>query len=138
MEERGYIKKLVKGNRSISKASYTTLEDIVIVKHFTQVWTGLANYYSGCTNLAKLQYIRYLLHVSCAMTLSHRHQSSTKKIFAKHGKTLTGSNGKVKTSFPYRKEWSVTKKRWQNKHKFVDPFQIYANRISRSQLKNKC
>lgn len=132
MEERGYIKKLVKGYRSISKASYTTLEDIVIVKHFTQVWKGLANYYSGCTNLAKLQCIYYLLYVSCAMTLSHRHRSSTKKIFAKHGKTLTVSNGKLTTSFPYWKEWSVTKKKWQNKRKFVDPFKIYANRISRS------
>lgn len=124
MEERGYIKKLVKGHRSISMASYTRLEDIEIVKHFTHVWTGLANYYSGCTNLAKLQYIHYLLHLSCALTLSHRHRSSMKKIFAKHGKTLTVSNGKVKTSFPSQKELSVTKKRWQNKRKFIDPFQI--------------
>ena len=122
MEERGYIKKLAKGHRSISKASYTTLEDIVIVKHFAQVWTELANYYSGCTNLAKLQYIQSLLHVSCAMTLSHRHRSSTKKIFAKYGKTLTVSNGEVKISFPYRKERPVTKKRWQNKRNFFDPF----------------
>lgn len=130
MEERGYIEKLVKGHRSISKASYTRLEDILIVKHFTQVWTGLANYYSGCTNIAKLQYIHYLLHRSCAMTLSHRHRSSIKKIFAKHGTTLTVSNGKVKTSFPYWKEQSVTKKIWQNKLNFVAPFQIYANPIS--------
>jgi group II intron reverse transcriptase/maturase len=130
MEERGYIKKLVKGHRSISKVSYTRLKDILIVKHFTHVWTELANYYSGCTNLAKLQYIHYLLHLSCAMTLSHRHRSSIKKIFANHGETLTVSNGKVKTSFPYRKEWSITKKIWQNKRHFVAPFHIYVNRIS--------
>jgi group II intron reverse transcriptase/maturase len=122
MEERGYIKNLVKGHRSISKASYTTLEDIAIIKHFAQVWRGLSNYYSGCTNLAKLQYIHYLLHLSCAMTLSHRHRLSTKKIFAKHGKTLTVSNGNISTSFPYRREWSITKKKWQNKQEFVDPF----------------
>jgi RNA-directed DNA polymerase len=138
MEDRGYSKKLAKGHCSVSKASYTTLEDIVIVKHFAQVWRGLANYYSGCTNLAKLQYIQYLLHMSCAMTLSHRHRSSTKKIFAKYGKTLTVSNGNISTSFPYRREWSIMKEKWQNKQNFVDPFRIYANRISRSQLNHKC
>ena len=141
MEERGYIKKLVKGHRSISKASYTPLEDIAIVKHFAQVWRGLSNYYSGCTNLSKLQYIHYLLHVSCAMTLSHRHRSSTTKIFAKHGKTLKVSNGNISTSFPYRKEWSIKKRKWKNKQEFADPFQIYANRISRSprsQLNHNC
>jgi group II intron reverse transcriptase/maturase len=126
MEERGYIKKLAKGHRAISKASYTTLEDIVIVKHFTSVWRGLANFYSGCTNLSKLQYIQYLLYMSCAMTLSHKHRSSTKKIFAKHGKKLIVTNGKIKSSVPSRMEWSVKNRKWQNKLKFVDPFRIYA------------
>lgn len=135
MEERGYIKALPdKGHRAISKASYTTLEDIVIVKHFSSVWRGLENYYSGCTNLSRLQYIHSLLHLSCAMTLSHRHRSSIKKIFTKYGKTLKVSNTKTSTSFPYRKEWSINQKKWQHKQEFVDPFQIYANRISRSQL----
>jgi group II intron reverse transcriptase/maturase len=126
MEERGYIKKLVKGHRSISKASYTPLEDITVVNHFAQVWRGVYNYYSGCTNFSKLQYIHYLLHISCAMTLSHRHRSSTKKIFAKHGKPLKVSNGKISTSFPYRKEWSIKNRKWQNKQEFADPFQISA------------
>ena len=124
MEERGYIKKLIKGHRSISKASYTSLEDIAIVKHFAQVWIGLSNYYSGCTNFLKLQYIHYLLHISCAMTLSHRHRSTTKKIFIKYGKVLKVSNGNISTSFPYRKEWSIKKRKWQNQQKFADPFQI--------------
>jgi len=122
MEEKGYIKKLIKGHRSISKVNYTTFEDIVILKHFSQVCIRLENYYSGCTNLGKLQYIQYLLYISCAMTLSHRHRSSIKKIFEKHGKTLTVSNGKVKVSFPYRTKWSRMKKKWQNNRKFVDLF----------------
>lgn len=139
MEERGYIKKLPdKGYRPISKASYTTLKDIVIVKHFSSVWRGLENYYSGCTNLSKLQYIHYLLQMSCAMTLSHRHRSSVKKIFAKHGKNLKVFNGNIETNFPYRTRWSVKDRKWQNKQLFVDPFEIYANRITRSQLKKNC
>jgi hypothetical protein len=97
MEERGYIKKLVKGHRSISKASYTPLEDIVIVQHFAQIWRRLFNYYSKSTNLSKLPYIHSLLHVSCAMTLNHRHRSTTKKIFAQHGR----KNGKDKLSLIY-------------------------------------
>jgi len=112
MEKRGYIKKLVNGYRSISKANYTTVKDIRIVKQFTQVWKRLANYYSGSTNFTKLQYIHYLLHLSCAMTLSHRHRLTVRKIFAKHGKTLTVYYGKIKTNFPYRKEWSINKKIW--------------------------
>jgi RNA-directed DNA polymerase len=138
MEEKGYIKKLVKGYRSISKANYTPLEDIAIVKNFAQVWEGLSNYYSGCTNFSKLQYIHYLLHVSCAMTLSHRHRSSTKKILAKHGKTLKVSNNNISTSFPYRKEWSLKKKKWQNKQEFTDPFQMHSNRIFHPQLNHNC
>jgi len=112
MEKRGYIKKLVNGYRSISKANYTTVKDIRIVKQFTQVWKRLANYYSGSTNFTKLQDIHYLLHLSCAMTLSHRHRLTVRKIFAKHGKTLTVYYGKIKTNFPYRKEWSINKKIW--------------------------
>mmetsp|Transcript_37340 Transcript_37340/g.63597 ORF Transcript_37340/g.63597 Transcript_37340/m.63597 type:complete len:518 (-) Transcript_37340:634-2187(-) len=112
IEERGYIKKLVKGHRPISKTSYTTLEDIVIVKHFAQVWRGLLNYYSGSTNPSKLQYIHYLLHASCAMTLGHRHRLNMTKIFAKHGKTLKISNGHISLNFPYRKEWDRKKRKW--------------------------
>ena len=113
LEERGYIKKLTKGYRSISKGNYTNLSDIIIVKHFRKVWLRIATYYSGCTNLSKLQYIHYLLHISCAMTLSHRHRSTIKKIFTKYGKTLTVTNSYNKTKFPYRDKWIFTDRVWQ-------------------------
>ena len=113
LKERGYIKKLTKGYRSISKVNYTTLSDIIIVKHFRKVWLRIATYYSGCTNLSKLQYIHYLLHISCAMTLSHRHRSTIKKIFTKYGKTLTVTNSYNKTKFPYRDKWIFTDRAWQ-------------------------
>jgi hypothetical protein len=67
------------------------------------------------------------------MTLSHRHRSSTKKILAKYGKTLKVSNNNISTSFPYRKEWSIKKNKWQNKQEFADPFQMHSNRIFHSQ-----
>jgi group II intron reverse transcriptase/maturase len=138
LEERGYLKKLPTRYFPTSKGSYTTLQDEVIVNHFKKVWIGIENYYSGCTNLTKLQYIHYLLHMSCAMTLAHRHRSSSTKIFKKHGKTLTVTNGQKNISFPYRNKWSIKDRKWLNKHKFVDPFSIYANRVSRSTLNQKC
>ncbi len=135
MKERGSIKNLPeKGHRAISKASYTTLEDIVIVKHFSSVWRGLENYYSGCTNLS----IHYLLHMSCAITLSHRHRSTVRKIFAKHGKTLKVYNSDTEINFPYQTKWSVKDRKWQNKQLFIDPFEIYANRVSRSHPNASC
>jgi hypothetical protein len=89
MKERGYIT-YDKNNkvRPISKSSYTQLEDVIIVNHFKSVWLGLKNFYSGSSNRLHLQYIHYLLHISCAMTLAHRHRSSVKKILKKHGKRL--------------------------------------------------
>jgi hypothetical protein len=101
MEEKGYIKKLVNGYRAISKTNFTMLNDIVIINHFAQVWTAIATYYSKCTTTSKLQYIQSILRLSCAMTLSHRHRSSIKKIFIKYGKTLMIFNGKIQINFPY-------------------------------------
>lgn len=138
MQERGYIRKLTKGYFPTSKKTYTTLQDIVIVKHFQAVWRGIENYYSGCSNLKKLQYIYCLLRMSCAMTLAHRHRTSSKKIFRKHGKMLKIMEGKRSKSFPLRKTWSLKDRRWLNRRVFVDPFTIYANRVSRSTLQTNC
>ena len=114
--ERGYFKKLKNGIRPISRASYAVLEDHVIVNHYRSIWLSLLNYYSGCTNRGRLQYIHYLLHMSCAMTLGHRHRMSCSKIFRKHGKTLTIKvkyKGKKKTvSFPYKTNWKLSERKW--------------------------
>lgn len=137
--ERGYITYINNKIRPTSKSSYTTLEDIVIVNHFRSVWLGLFNFYSGSTNRSHLQYIHYLLHMSCAMTLAHRHRSSSNQIFKKHGKRLEileiqGDSRKVVSSFPYHTSWKVSDKKWQSAKKFKDPFTIYPNRVSRTRL----
>jgi hypothetical protein len=77
--ERGYFKMLPKGVLPISRAAYAVLEDHVIVSHYRSLWLGLLNYYSGCTNRGRLQYFHYLLHMSCAMTLGHRHKCRRRK-----------------------------------------------------------
>lgn len=135
--ERGYI--IYENNkiRPISKSSYSLLEDVVIVTHYKSVWLGLQNFYSGSTNRSHLQYIHYLLHMSCAMTLAHRHRSSSTKVFNKHGKNLeildqTVNPPKVIASFPYQTSWKNSDRKWYSGKSFKDPFRIYANRVSKS------
>jgi len=138
--ERGYLKKLNKGVRPISRASYSVLEDHVIVSHYRNIWLGLLNYYSGCTNRGRLQYIHYLLHMSCAMTLGHRHQMSCSKIFKKHGKNLEIKiPHKEKTvRFPYKTSWRLSERRWLLGKEATPPTYRYENLVSRSSLGLPC
>lgn len=143
LQERGYITYLNHKVRPISKGSYTPLEDAVIVNHFRSVWLGILNFYSGSTNRSHLQYIHYLLHMSCAMTLAHRHRSTSSKIFKKHGKRLEirdpkGDHTKIIASFPYHTSWKVTDRKWQMAKTFKDPFTVYASRVSRTRLNKPC
>jgi hypothetical protein len=138
--DRGYFQKLKNGIRPISRASYSVLEDHVIVSHYRSIWLGLLNYYSGCTNRGRLQYIHYLLHMSCAMTLGHRHRMSCSKIFRKHGKSLTikiPHTGKT-VSFPYKTSWKLSERRWLHGKQVQIPTYLYANLTTRSSLGLPC
>ena len=137
--EKGYLKSLKNGIRPISRSPYTVLEDHVIVSHYRSLWLGIFNYYSGCTNRGRLQYIHYLLHMSCAMTLGHRHRMSCSKIFKKHGKGLTVKipHTDKTVSFPYKTTWRLSEKEWFLGKKFIT-FDRYANLVSRSSLGLSC
>ena len=139
-EKRGYLKRLPNNVRPISRSSYTVLEDHVIVSHFRNLWLGILNYYSGCTNRGRLQYIHYLLHMSCAMTLGHRHRMSCSKIFRKHGKTLTIKvpHSEKTVSFPYKTSWKIKERKWLRGKQVMIPTYHYANLISRSSLGLPC
>lgn len=138
--ERGYFKQLPNRVRPISRASYSVLEDHVIVSHFRSVWLGLLNYYSGCTNRGRLQYIHYLLHMSCAMTLGHRHRMSCSKIFKKHGKALTVKipDTEKSVSFPYKTKWGLNERKWLRGNSVAIPTHRYANLVARSSLGLPC
>ena len=112
--ELGYLKKDAKGVRTTSKALLACLEDHVIVSHYRSIWLGLSQYYTGCTNLERLQYFHHLLHMSCAMTLGHRHRMSCSRIFAKHKKKLTVKvNDDKSVEFPYRTHWRRSDRVWK-------------------------
>lgn len=138
--QRGYLKKLKDKVRPISRASYTVLEDHVIISHYRSVWLGLKNYYSGCTNRGRLQYLHYLLHMSCAMTLGHRHRKSCSKIFRKHGKTLTVKvpHTEKTVSFPYQTSWKLNERKWLRGREVRLPYDRYANLVARSSLGLPC
>lgn len=138
--DRGYFKKLPKGVRPISRASYTVLEDHVIVSHYRSIWLGLLNYYSGCTKRGRLQYIHYLLHMSCAMTLGHRHRMSASKVFKKHKKSLTVKvpNTSRTISFPYKTSWKISERKWMRGRQLSSPGHHYKNLVSRSSLGLPC
>lgn len=125
--------------RPRSKSELTVQEDFVIVEHFKTVWYGLANFYSGITKLSDLQYIHYLMHISCAMTLAHRHRSSCTKIIAEKGNFLTvrKPNGK-ETSFPYRSEWSTEQRSWKLGYTFKNIYDVYQRKFTRSYLESPC
>jgi len=138
--QRGYLKKLTDKVRPISRASYTGLEDHVIVNHYRKIWFGLLNYYSGCTNRGRLQYIHYLLHMSCAMTLAHRHRTSSSKIFKKHGKNLSIKipHTDKTISFPYKTSWKISERKWLRGKEISIPTHRYANLVARSSLGLPC
>lgn len=139
--ERGYLKRTnKKGVRPISRSSYACLEDHVIVAHYRSVWLGIYNYYLGCTNRGRLQYLHYLLHMSCAMTLGHRHRVSSSKIFKKHGKYLTIQvpNTERKVSFPYKTTWRLSEKNWLCESGITPPTYKYANKLAKSSLGLPC
>ena len=120
MEKKGYIKNFFNGYRSVSKTNYITLNDILVLRHFIQVQMGITSYYSECTDITKLQFINHLLSLSCIMTLTHKHQSSIKKIFKKYEKLLILPKNKTNFFFP---------KQWKNNVKFINPFYISTNKI---------
>jgi len=141
LEDKGYLLSLKNGIRPISRAGYAVLEDHVIVSHFSSLTLGIETYYSGATRRGRVQYIQYLLHMSCAMTLGHRHRKSCKKIFQKYGKTLTveiPSKPGVYKSFPYKTSWPLSERHWKKGRKFEDIFSKYSNRVSRSALGRTC
>jgi group II intron reverse transcriptase/maturase len=139
--DRGYFKRTNnKGVRPISRASYACLEDHVIVNHYRSLWLGIYNYYLGCTNRGRLQYLHYLLHMSCAMTLGHRHRVSCSKIFKKHGKKLIIQvpNTERTVSFPYRTTWRLSEKKWLCNSGITPPGYKYSNRLAKSSLGLPC
>ena len=81
---------------------WSVLDDHLIVRSLNRIRAELLNYYSLADDSNIFFRIDYILRYSLAKTLAHRHQSSIRKIFRKHGltvavayKTQTGKMKKI-------------------------------------------
>ena len=118
---------------------WSVYDDHLVVRSFNTVRAGLLNYYTLADDSNIFFRIDYILRYSLAKTLAHRHQSSIKKIFRKHGKTLCveykTQHGKVKrTSMPKFKNFTSRLKMTP----LVDPFEVNMGRTTRSKLGRHC
>lgn len=124
LEENKLVKSTVSGYKPISKGNYTKLDDTRIVLYFTNIWDTLQTYYSGVTNRQKLQYIHWLLKMSCAMTLAHKHNSTCTEIFKTRVKTIRLESSSKKRNIFFEPRKMKTRK-WKTSKIVRDPFNAF-------------
>lgn len=129
LKEIGVIKSIVKGYKPISKTKYTILDDHLIVLHFKSIWSAINKYYSGTTKPQRLQYIQWLLLMSCAMTLAHKHKSTCKEIFKRKGKSLTIEIPNRKRKVFFETNELLKKRKWRISEEIINPFKIIGTKI---------
>ncbi|WP_024832200.1 reverse transcriptase domain-containing protein [Ruminiclostridium josui] len=85
MFEKGFVRQTeAKKFRPLHKKGWLYLPDAEIVERYNAEIRGIVNYYYLASNLYKLQYFAYLMEYSCLATLAGKHNSTIKKIVAKH------------------------------------------------------
>ena len=123
----------------LSQKKLTSYDDYSIILRFNTIRRGLINYYCLCDNSVAFWRIDYILRYSAAKTLAHRHKSTCKKIFKKHGRTLRvkkqSANGRTfSTSMPIFKTFKPKCKTISTK----DPFILYTKKLTNCLLDEDC
>lgn len=123
----------------LSQKKLTSYDDYSILLRFNAVRRGLINYYCLCDNSGALWRIDYILRYSAAKTLAHKHKTSCKKIFGKHGRILrvvkeSDDGGTLSTSMPIFKTFKPECKPISAR----DPFNLYTKRLTNSLLDKDC
>ena len=127
-----------------SMAAWTVQEDWHIVNAYNALIRGLMNYYSMTDYPNTMRRVYYILRMSCAKTLSHRHKmGSVAKAFTKYGKNLTvqapkgtpEGKGKSISLVP----WDVNNfRRKKISLNLKDPFTIQLSLRTRSLVESCC
>lgn len=141
LHQKGFCNTL---GQPLSLGRITAYEDVDIIAHFSAVYRGITNFYSG-TECTHTKYrIRYILIYSCYHTLAHKFRSSVSKMRTKYGpdvkitrKYPPDSRGKIKTT-EISFDKVETKSKWQTNHKFEDPFKRYMGKYTRSKIGGEC
>jgi nicotine oxidoreductase len=126
-----------------SRQGWAVLDASQILSLYNSVLWGILNYYSFAGNYAELSRIQYILLHSGAKTLACKYKTSVKKIFRRHGKTLTftvrGTDGKErKFSFRLETDWSNQPSRFMRGEGRTPNLLINVNLRTRSKLDSPC
>jgi len=80
------------------------LTEIEIVRKYTAVMQGLANYYRDCDNTSILYFASYILQYSCAKTIARRKKITLRQTFKLYGKELKVTQTIYKKGKPFTEE----------------------------------
>ena len=84
--ERGFYH--LKRRKPIAKASLTSFNDAEIVLCFSQIMSGMLNYYRPVDNLGEVKGLLEGLRRSCALTLAMKHKKSTDWVYNTYGEDI--------------------------------------------------
>lgn len=128
-----------------SMPALSVQDDFTIVEEFNAVLRGYLNYYSFAANYSRLRRVAYILQHGAAKTLAHKHRSTMRKVFRKHGTTLKvniqTTTGKVReTSLDYPSDWKANTRRFlvNAAPDKIDVLHTQAGRLTRSKLGDPC
>nr|YP_009828825.1 maturase K [Enhalus acoroides]QJC59056.1 maturase K [Enhalus acoroides]UWV91926.1 maturase K [Enhalus acoroides] len=69
----------------ISKGIWTDLSDSDIIDRFGRICRNLSHYYSGSSKKQSLYRMKYILRLSCAITLAHKHKTTVRAFLQRSG-----------------------------------------------------
>nr|AAS67582.1 maturase [Thamnea massoniana] len=72
----------------ISKAFWTDLSDFDIIDRLGRISRSISHYYSGSSQKKSLYRIKYILRLSCAITLARKHKSTVRAFLKRLGSEL--------------------------------------------------
>ena len=87
--ERGFYH--LKRTKPIAKASLTPFNDAEIVLCFSQIMSGMLNYYRPADNLGEVKGLLEGLRRSCGLTLAMKHKKSTDWVYNTYGEDIAVS-----------------------------------------------
>nr|AHZ58042.1 maturase K [Tmesipteris elongata] len=99
--------------RPVGRSAWTILTDDEILKKYHQIWRDLFCYYSGSFSRDGLWKAKYILQLSCAKTLAHKHKSTTRRVRNQFGSKFMTEFNSVKNPFLIcSQEYSHRKNFW--------------------------
>jgi len=102
--------------KAVSKVTYVSLTEDFIVNWFRRLWWSLSIYYSGLTSSRQLNYLYFLIRMSCAMTLAHKHKVSSKVVYIKKHNWLPYERLRIGTHevITGKSSWFLRSRKWSS------------------------